>query len=116
MESSVSDYNAFVVADSSFHAAILAATHNEFFQQMIATVAGAIRLFLGVTGQAYAARVNSLPAPRAVFDAIRNHDSPVARPATESVLGRALQDIQASFGSPDVRDIHPSLAWNPPKP
>jgi GntR family transcriptional regulator, galactonate operon transcriptional repressor len=82
-----------VEADLSFHAALLAASHNELLIRMEAMieVGLAARDMLVHTGHGGSVR-DPVPAHRAVFEATRDGDPDAAERAMRALLDQALRD------------------------
>jgi GntR family transcriptional regulator, galactonate operon transcriptional repressor len=84
-----------VDADLAFHAALLAASHNELLIQMEAMieVGLAARDMLVHTGHGGAVQ-DPVPAHRAVYEAVRDGDPDAAERAMRALLDQALRDAE----------------------
>ena len=76
-------------ADIAFHVAVLRASGNPFYAQFHDLVATALRTSIRFTNR-FKGRSASLPAHKAVLDAIEGHDSAGARLAMEMIIHDVL--------------------------
>lgn len=101
MEAAGSHAGPFVLADLAFHRALLAATHNELFERTEPIIEAGLR-----ARGAYVHRRRdlppSLPAHRAVLDAIRKRDSRAASAAVFAVLRQAARDQELLAGEDET--------------
>jgi GntR family transcriptional regulator, galactonate operon transcriptional repressor len=98
MSASVSDTEAYVAADLRFHAAILAASHNEILDRMIAPISAALRLTRIVTLHVGDSRSDvALHAP--VLEAIRDRNPNAARSRMEALVRELVRRIELGLGS-----------------
>jgi DNA-binding FadR family transcriptional regulator len=82
-------------ADVRFHRAILEATHNELLTQMEVVLAAGLQLrdeFVHVSSEAS----DSIPAHRALLEAIRAGDADLAAATVDSLLDQATEDLIAA--------------------
>lgn len=85
---------AVVDADLAFHRALLAAAHNELLQQLEQVIATGLRardLLVHANGPS----PDSVPAHRAVLDAVAAQDADGAAAAVRDLLTRADRDVRA---------------------
>src|SRR5258706_7349754 len=79
MERAVDDPDAHILADAQFHATIIAACHNSLLKQINSTFWVALQSSFRVTTQVPGGLTATLPAHKAILEAIRNHDPLAAR-------------------------------------
>jgi GntR family galactonate operon transcriptional repressor len=93
MATQVEDSEMFISADMEFHAAVSKACHNDFLIQLNTLVGAALRSLQYVSRQLRGGSKNALRLHKAVAEAIRKHDGPEARKATQGLVKQAAQDI-----------------------
>ncbi|SDT67894.1 FadR/GntR family transcriptional regulator [Jiangella sp. DSM 45060] len=90
----MTDPDAVVEADLAFHRALLAAAHNALLRQLEEVIATGLRARdLLVHGDG--SRDDSVPAHRAVLDAVTRGDADGAESAVRELLARADRDVRA---------------------
>jgi GntR family transcriptional regulator, galactonate operon transcriptional repressor len=97
MAATVDDNAAHIAADVEFHAAIIAACHNELLTQINAIYWPALQASFQLTSQIPGARAATVPFHKAVADAIRSHDRAGARAAMEQLLVEIAHDLDRVF-------------------
>lgn len=88
------DVDAVVQADLAFHGALLAAAHNALLRQLEEVIATGLRardLLVHGGGR----RADSVPAHRAVLDAVSRGDADAAERAVRDLLTQADRDVRA---------------------
>jgi DNA-binding FadR family transcriptional regulator len=84
-----------VSADAAFHEAIIAATHNRFFQPFGALVRTALSVTAPTTNAIFGHSVGDLDAHKAVLDAIEARDADAARARMEAMLTEVSDAVAA---------------------
>jgi GntR family transcriptional repressor for pyruvate dehydrogenase complex len=107
LERSINDPDAFIEADTSFHYALVMATHNPILVRIMQSLRQAQREQLEATTRM---RANDLEeaydAHRLVFELVRESDPEGASEAMQSLLGVAAKDLQVLKANEleDLRD------------
>jgi GntR family galactonate operon transcriptional repressor len=94
MAASIHDLEAHTLADTQFHATIIAACHNEFLEQINSTYWIALQSSFRLTGQVPDGRSNTLQYHKAILDAIQSRNPNGARLAMENLLAQVARDLQ----------------------
>lgn len=94
LETNVNVPSAFIAADMEFHAAIVAATHNDLLQQLVNSIARLLLHSREITIQLPGSSQRSLPQHKAVADAIWRGESEEARSAMTALVNMAGEDIR----------------------
>lgn len=92
---SVAGPQTIAMADVRFHRAILEAAHNELLTQMEVVLAAGLQLrdeFVHVSSAA----ADSIPAHRALLEAIRAGDADLAAATVDALLAQATEDLVAA--------------------
>lgn len=84
-----------LAADISFHVAILQASGNPFYQQFRDLVGAALKVSIHFTNR-FKGRTASLPAHKAVLDAIASGDPEAARLALSGLIAEVLELIDVA--------------------
>jgi DNA-binding FadR family transcriptional regulator len=87
-------------SDIAFHIAVLDACGNPFYRQFRDVVTTALRTSIRFTNR-FKGRTASLPAHRAVLDAIRARDPQAARAAMAAIIGEVMVLIDEARGPAD---------------
>lgn len=92
MAAAGTDTDAVVEADLAFHRALLAAAHNELLARMEVVIEAGLRVRDQIvhSGPDWA---DSVPAHRAVLDAVRDRDPDAAAAAIQALLAQASADL-----------------------
>lgn len=102
MAAAGSDTQAIVEADLAFHRALLAAAHNELLTRMEVVIEAGLRVRDQIVHGAEDC-ADSVPAHRAVLDAVRDRDPEAAARAVDALLVQATDDLA------QLIDEHPAL-------
>lgn len=89
MENEKGSVEDFILADASFHGAILKAAQNEFLAAMEGVIFSALLSSIRLTNQDPRENAASIPFHRAVYEAIATGDAPGAEQVMEQLLGDA---------------------------
>ena len=81
-------------SDISFHTAILAASGNRFYAQMSAFVETALRVSIRFTNAMKGVAGADVDAHAEIFNAIRKHNSKLARSKVEALLDESIELIE----------------------
>jgi DNA-binding FadR family transcriptional regulator len=82
-------------ADLSFHASLVAASHNVVLKGLTGTIEAALRATFAITNRLMTAQSRALAAHRAVFECVRMRDAEGARAATVELLALAARDLDS---------------------
>ncbi|MDE1179354.1 FadR/GntR family transcriptional regulator [Paraburkholderia sp.] len=94
MERAVAGHAEYVPADLAFHAAILAACHNQFVQQMQNALSAILRTSFELSSEIAGGPARSLPMHEALCVAIERGDPVAAEAAVLTLIARAEQDFE----------------------
>ena len=100
MVSSVENIDAFIVADLECHAAIIAASHNEFLRPVANAICAAMLSSLRITNLSPTQNQNSIKLHGAINDAIQARNPEVARDAMLFHQAYMSKTITKIFGDP----------------
>jgi len=102
MERAVAGQGDYVPADLAFHAAILAACHNQFVQQMQNALSAILRTSFELSSEIEGGPARSLPMHEALCVAIEKGDPAAAEEAVLTLIRRAEKDFEdrAQLASP----------------
>jgi GntR family transcriptional regulator, galactonate operon transcriptional repressor len=89
--------------DLSFHAAVVAASHNPLLQQLSAIIRQPFRTALSYTSRIPSMIELGLEAHQMLLQALRQHDPIAARRAAEEVVGLAMLAVEKVIRSRKVR-------------
>lgn len=109
LEVTVNMPSAFIAADMEFHAAIVAATHNDLLQQLVNSIARLLLHSREITTQLPGSSQRSLPQHKAVANAIWRGDSEGARSAMAAIVNTAGEDIRKVLEQEKVYATRQSL-------
>ncbi len=97
MEAAEEELDDALESDIAFHIAVLQACGNPFYRQFRDVVTTALRTSIRFTNR-FKGRTASLPAHRAVLDAIRARDPQSARAAMAAIIGEVMVLIDEARG------------------
>jgi GntR family transcriptional regulator, galactonate operon transcriptional repressor len=101
MEASVDDREAYIVADLRFHAAVIAAAHNELLSRLGGTLSVALRAGRAVTTRIADGPSSSIALHTEVACAIRGSDPAAAHRAMEALIRYATRDMEVVLAGAD---------------
>lgn len=93
MRDAEGDLEAFTKADVAFHAALLKASHNQVFQQLISIIQAALEFSLHASNEAADARDEAVELHRQLVEALRLRDKAAARDCVNRMLDVAARDL-----------------------
>jgi DNA-binding FadR family transcriptional regulator len=97
LESSVTDLGDYNHADQRFHEAVLAASHNQFIEQMLPALGALLAISFEVSSAVPGELGRTLPLHKALADAIATRDSARGVWACMSLIENADEVISRSF-------------------
>jgi GntR family transcriptional regulator, galactonate operon transcriptional repressor len=99
----------YIPADLTFHAAVLAACHNQFLQQMQSALAVIQRTSFILSTRIPGGAVRSMPMHQALADAITQGDPAAAEQATLALIARAEEHLRFAVATlPHPSKGHPA--------
>jgi GntR family galactonate operon transcriptional repressor len=93
MRIALHDLESFATADSQFHSAIAAASHNELLIQLVGAAMGALRGNVDLRSRLHGAPEAALPQYVLVVDRIRSRDGEAAETAMCGVIAMTIPDM-----------------------
>jgi DNA-binding FadR family transcriptional regulator len=85
--------DAFITADTEFHASIFRACHNDLLEQLNRTVRGALQMLHELVRVSGGGPKVALPLHKAVLDAILNREGEKAQVTMEELVNHAARDL-----------------------
>lgn len=101
------DADTMAAADVRFHRAVLEAAHNELLSQMEVVLAAGLQLRDEFVHHSHDAS-DSIPAHRALVDAIRSGDEQLAGKTVEDLLAQSAKDLAAARAKSERRTRRPA--------
>ncbi|MFP5076419.1 FadR/GntR family transcriptional regulator [Rhizobium sp. YIM 134829] len=93
MRDAEGDLEAFTKADVAFHAALLKASHNQVFLQLVNIIQAALEFSLHASNEAADARGEAVELHRQLVEALRMRDKAAARRCVDRMLDVAARDL-----------------------
>lgn len=94
MEAAATDPQRYIDADLQFHAAILAASHNELLEQMTRSISVALTISRRITVQLEGGTKAFMAPHHAIYDAIRARDAVGARAAMSQLIASTAEGMR----------------------